>query len=177
MMAKYLILLLIIIPCLAILTFGTRDAMASDPTKPSSFAIGPYKLDMPIKGIKGLKEISASEYDIFKKKFEDEKIYKAPSINFLGLTWDMMLGVVKGKIYKISPGYTTKDKNQADEAAVKALTYCKSYLGEPSEQQAGLFIWETKDGNVILQTAATSEGFAVFLFSTTRSAKEFRQLK
>jgi hypothetical protein len=136
---------------------------------------------MPIKGIKELKEISASEYDIFQKKFEDEKIYKAPNINFLGLTWDMMLGVVKGKIYKISPGYTTKDKNQADEAAMKALTYCKSKLGEPSEQQTGLFlslfIWDTKDGNVILQTAATSEGFAVFLFSTSRNVKEFRQLK
>jgi hypothetical protein len=132
---------------------------------------------MSIKDIKGLKEMSASEYDIFQKKFEDEKIYKAPSINFLGLTWDMMLGVVKGKIYKISPGYTTKDKNQANEAAMKALTYFKSKLGEPSEQQTGLFIWDTKDGNVILQTAVTSEGFAVFLFSTSRSAKEFKQLK
>ena len=177
-MTKYLIFVLIIIlVCLAIVRFGSHDAKASDPTKPSSFPIGPYRLDMPMEDIKGLKEISASEYNIFQRKFEDEKIYKAPSINFLGLTWDMMLGVVKGKIYKISPGYTTKDKNQADEAAIKALTYCKSKLGEPSEQQSGLFIWDTKDGNVILQTVATSEGFAVFLFSTSRGAKEFRQLK
>jgi hypothetical protein len=175
MMAKYLIVLMIIIPCLTILTFGS--VIASDLTKPSSFPVGPYKLDMPIKGIKGLKEISTSEYDIFQRKFEDEKIYKAPNINFLGLSWDMMLGVVKGGIYKISPGYTTKDKNQADEAAMKALIYCKSKLGEPSEQQTGLFIWDTKDGNVILQTAATSEGFAVFLFSTSQTVKEFRQLK
>jgi len=162
---------------LAIVGFDSHDAVASDPTKPSSFAIGPYNLDMPLKDIKGLKEISSDEYDIFQKKFEREKIYKAPSINFLALTWDIMLGVVEGRIYKISSGYTTKDKNQANEAAMKALTYCKSKLGEPSEQQTGLFIWNTKDGNVILQTAATSEGFAVFLFSTSRRVKEFGRIK
>ncbi len=60
--------------------------------------------------------------------------------------------------------------------AMKALRFCTEQLGKPAKQQTGLFIWDTTDGNVILQTAETSEGLAVNLFLTSRSVQKFERL-
>lgn len=155
---------------------GSFTAMASDPSKPPGFAIGPYKLDMSILGLKGLVELTPKQYDIFPKTFKGEKIYNAPNVTFLGFSWNMMLGVVEGKIYKINPYLEIHDKKQANETAMKTLMHCKSKLGEPAQHQTGLFIWDTKDGNVVLQTAETSEGFAVNLFSTSLAVRSFKPL-
>jgi hypothetical protein len=49
-------------------------------------------------------------------------------------------------------------------------------LGKPAEQKTGLFIWDTTDGNVILQTAETVEGLAINLFLTSSSVRKFERL-
>jgi hypothetical protein len=151
--------------------------MASDRSKPTSFAIGPYKLDMSIVGLKGLVEITPAQYDVLPKTFKGEKIFKAPDVSFLRFSWDMMLGVVQGKIYKISPSLVIPDKRQADEATIKVLAYCKSKFGEPVEQQPGLFMWDTSDGNVILQKPLeTPFGFVINLFVTSRAVRSYKPL-
>jgi hypothetical protein len=155
---------------------GSSTEMASDPPNPPSFAIGPYKLDTSIIGLKGLVELTPREYDIFPKTFKGEKIYNGPNVTFLGSSWKVMLGVVEGKIHKINPYLEIYEKEQANEIAMKTLMYCKSKLGEPARQQTGFFIWDTNDGNVVLQTAETSEGFALNLFSTSRAVRSFRPL-
>ncbi len=155
---------------------GSFTAMASDPSNPPSFAIGPYKLDTSIIGLKGLVELSPREYGIFPKTFRGEKIYNGPNVTFLGYSWKVMLGVVERKIYKINPYLEIHEKKQANEIATKTLMYCKSKLGEPAQQQTGFFIWDTNDGNVVLQTAETSEGLALNLFSTSRAIRSFRPL-
>lgn len=158
---------------------GTHNSVAPDASKSMTFSIGSYKLNASVKDYKELEEISPSEYNVIQKKFEDEKIYKAPATNFLGLTWDMMLlGAVGDKIYRINPGYATLDKNQANEAFMKTLTYCKSKLGEPSAQKTdSLFSWDTSDGDVVLQAASTPEEFLVLLFLTSANVKDFKKLK
>ncbi len=149
-------------------------SFASDPVKPKSFPIQSYRLDMPIDGVKGLVELSAEEYKIFPKTFRDEKIYKAPNISFLGFSWDMMIGVVAKKIYKMNPGIVTKNEKIANEISIKTLEYCKSKLGNPIDEKIGRVIWDTEDGSVVLQTGETEEGFAIFLFIASREAKTFK---
>jgi len=46
-------------------------------------------------------------------------------------------------------------------------------LGGPVEQQTGLFLWDTTDGNVILQTGELNEGFVLGLFLTRRPTGPF----
>jgi len=150
--------------------------MASDLSNPASFAIGPYELDMLIVGLEGLVEITPVEYKMLPKTFKGEKIFKAPDVSFLGFSWNMALGVVEGKIYKISPSLMLQGKSQVEEAAVKVLAYCKSELGEPAQQQTGSFMWHTSDGNVILENLETSFGFVINLFSTSGAVRSYKPL-
>ena len=149
---------------------------ASDPVKPKSFPIQSYRLGMPIDGVKGMVELSTEEYKIFPKTFQDEKIYKTPNVLFLGFSWDMMIGAVGKKIYKMNPGIVTKNEKLANEVSIKTLEYCKSKLGDPVDEKIGRVIWDTEDGNVILQTGETEEGFAIFLFIASREAKNYKTL-
>jgi hypothetical protein len=155
---------------------GSFTAMASDLSNPAIFAIGPYNLDMSMAGLEGLVEITSAEYKVLPKTFKGEKIFKAPDVSFLGFSWNMMLGVVGGKIYKISPSLMLQSKSQADEAAMEVLAYCKSELGEPAQQQTGSFMWHTSDGNVILENLETSFGFVINLFSTSGAVRSYKPL-
>lgn len=141
----------------------------------SSFPIGQYKLDTSVDGLTGLTEFSTAEYAIMGRQFEGEKNYNGPPVMFLGRQWNLQLGTVHGKIYKIAPYLELKDKKEANVVAMEALRYCTDKLGKPSEQKTGLFIWNTSDGNVVLQTAETAEGLAVNLFITSRSVRNFKR--
>jgi hypothetical protein len=85
--------------------------MASDLSTRASFAIGPYNLDMSIVGLEGLVEMTSAEYKVLPKTFRGDKVFKAPDVSFLGFSWNMMLGVVEGKIYKISPSLMLQGKS------------------------------------------------------------------
>ena len=139
------------------------------------FAIGSYKLNAPVKELAGLTEFSTAEYVIMGRHFEGEKNYNAPPVTFLGREWKLQLGTVHGNIYKVAPYLAFKDKREANLVAVETRSYCTKTLGKPSEQQTGLFIWDTTDGNVVLQTGETAEGFAVSLFLTSRSVRSFKR--
>jgi len=149
--------------------------MALDSSKPASFAIGPYKLDMSIVSLKGLAEISPAEYKVLPKTFKGEKIFKAPDVSFWGFSWDVRLGVVNGKIYKISPSLMLQGKKGEEELAIKEkiLSYCKAKLGQPAEQSGLSIIWDTSDGNVVLQGLQTPFGFVINLFLTSSAVKGY----
>lgn len=102
-----------------------------------------------------------------------------------------MLSIVQGKIRKIaaliglsnqgtvfkvpvqsklSNGQGSRDLGHEQVAtpfAMQALQYCKERLGSPSEQKTGLFVWDTKDGNVVMQTTAAADGFLIAIFLTS----------
>ncbi len=152
---------------------GTSQA-ESFPARPS-FPVGQYKLDASVEGMTGLIEFSTAEYAIMGRQFEDERNYNAPAVMFLGRQWKLQLGTVHGKIYKIAPYILLKEKKEANVVAMDTLRFCTEKLGKPSEQKTGLFVWDTSDGNVVLQTAETAEGLAVNLFLTSRSVRKFKQ--
>jgi len=144
-------------------------------SKHPSLAVGQYRLDTSIEGVTGLTEFSAAEYAIVEREFKGEKDYNAPPVMFLGREWKLQVGTVHGKTYKIAPYLLLGDKAEANAAAMDTLRYCTEKLGKPSEQETGLFIWDTSDGNVILQTGETAEGFSVSLFLTSGSVRRFER--
>jgi|ERR1035438_1344218 hypothetical protein len=109
------------------------------------------------------------------RQFEAETDYNAPPVTFLGRQWNLMLGTVHSKIYKIAPYLEVKTKPEANPIAMETLRYCMEQLGKPSSQKTGLFIWDTIDGNVVFQTGECADGFAINLFITSRGAATFKR--
>lgn len=141
----------------------------------SAFAVGGYKLGDPTDAT-GLAEFSEMEYSIFERKFRHEQNFHAAPVQFLGYSWNLILGSVAGQIYKIAPYLEVENKLDANSVALAALNYCTLMLGKPSTKQTGLFIWDTTDGNVILQTAKVGNSFGINLFITSRRVREFEQI-
>ena len=143
-------------------------------SKPSraAFTIGTYKLDDSVDPTR-LTEFSEVEYQTMGRQFKNERNFHAPQVIFLGDSWNLMLGTVDGRIYKIASFLEFQTKQEANPVAMAALQYCTVQLGKPSLQQTGMFIWDTLDGNVVLQTAETAEGLGVdwspFLRQTVRT--------
>jgi hypothetical protein len=149
------------------------------PERKPSFPVGGYVLNMMLQDTSGLREFSQTEYEVMRRQFVGEKIWHAAEVDFIhrARPWNLWLGTVEDRLYKIAPFFETWEKNEANEAASDALTFCNQHLGEPAEQRTGLFTWDTTDGNVILQTAETREGFAVNLFLTAGTVREFPPLR
>lgn len=141
-----------------------------------SFSVGGYTLDMVLIDGYPFCELSPAEYETIGRQFVGERIYNAPEIEFVGKRWNITLGTVHGRLYKIASFLELEDKNEANEASSGALTFCNEHLGKPTEQRTGLFVWDTTDGNVILQTAEAKDWFAVNLFLTSRSVRAFQSL-
>jgi hypothetical protein len=148
------------------------------PKRPThtSFAVGPYRLDAPIGDLTGLVEFSAEEYAAMGRQFKGERSYNTSSVQFAGRPWHVMLQAVNGRISKIAPYIELVSKEEANRIAMPLLKYCMEQLGKPAEQKTGLFIWDTTDGNVILQTAENMAGLTISLFLTSRSVQNFERL-
>ena len=146
------------------------------PDPKPSFPIGSYTLNMMLAEGPPFREFSPGEYEVMGRQFVGENIYHAPDVEFVGKPWNLTLGIVQGRLYKIAPFLELGDKTEANEVAFRALTFCTERLGKPAEQRTGFFVWDTTDGNVILQTAECKDGFAVNLFLTARCASEFTRL-
>ncbi len=155
---------------------GQQRASGNRGALHTSFPIGPYHLDAPVEGIAGLREFSSDEYAIMGRQFHGERNYNAPPVEFLGRQWSLMLGTVNGKIYKIAPFLEARSKSEANPIAMATLQFCTETLGKPTSQKTGLFIWDTADGNTILQTSETSGGLAINLFLTSRAVRGFRRV-
>jgi hypothetical protein len=108
--------------------------------------------------------------------FEGERNYNAPAISVFGdKKWDVMLQTVNGFISKIAINVVLSAEREANQVALRLLGYCIKELGKPNEQRTGFFIWDTTDGNVILQTGETADGLAVALFLTSKSIQNFKK--
>jgi hypothetical protein len=153
---------------------GGPKATLKVPVLNTLFDFRQFKLDQEISDFTGLEELSRLEYAALKRTFKDETTYNAPPANFLGRSWQLILGTVRGRIYKIAAFISLPTKQEADSRVVEAHQYCKDLLGPPSEKTAKHFIWDTKDGNVVLQTTTKGlDGFLVSIFLTSASVRHF----
>jgi tetratricopeptide (TPR) repeat protein len=144
--------------------FQPTAVLALKPLPPS---VGRYKLGMPANSFTGLTELSSAEYALM-APLVGERIYHAQPAEFLGETWQVMLGVAQGHVSKISPYRTVRDQRTAAKLAAKVSAFFRAQLGPPKEE-GGLRMWDASDGNAILQTGQLGTDFFVTVFLTSRS--------
>ena len=142
----------------------------------NNFDFGKFQLDEKLDDLTGLVEFSPEKYAIMIRRFKGEKNYDAPPINFLGRPWQLMLSTVHGQICKVAIDICLSNEREATPIATEALQYCKERLGSPTEQKTGLFVWDTKDGNVVLQTTEGAEGFLIAIYLTSSAIRKFELL-
>jgi hypothetical protein len=107
-------------------------------------------LDANIGDLRGLKELSATDYLALPKRFSDEQIFKAPVLRFLGHKWKITIGARAGYIRKIFAENAPLDRGQAEAIFSGARAYWLRQLGKPSEESFSRIIWDAEFGNVII---------------------------
>lgn len=132
--------------------------------------IGNYSLGQNIRDASHLTEISRLEYNALPKGFVGEKILRAPDFTFLGYSWNMVLGVINHRIYKLSAQFISDNAHMADVAYSEAINFCSKQYGTPSSgknlpsslrtlyERSGfieseldrVMVWDTSFGNVIV---------------------------
>jgi hypothetical protein len=130
-------------------------------------AVGPYALDAGIENLEGLTELSRIEYRALPKTFTGEKIYTAPELDFLDFQWNVCIGVLRGRIYKISPQLITEDPGKAQPAFAATFAHFFSVMGEPAERMGSGVIWRSPEGNVILEQDRHGDIHRVQFFLTS----------
>jgi len=141
--------------------------------------IGGYYLNMPIKEMFDLRDLTLEEYRMFesvgiKRIFRDEKIYHGKDINFMGAVWNTIIGATEGRVYKISLQNTNADKSESDQIFKSAYEYLFKEMGKYSEYNPSTkrYIWDTPEGNVILDQAFNVGEYCIQLFLTSSLIKQ-----
>ena len=136
--------------------------------------INEYYLNMPVKEMFDLRELSLEEYKTFesagiKRIFKDEKIYNGKDINFVGAVWNTLIGATEGRTYKISLQNISSNKDEADRILKLAYDYLFKEMGKHSEYNPSTkrYFWETGEGNVILSQQSGMGMYSVQLFITS----------
>jgi hypothetical protein len=143
-------------------------------TTSASLPIDKYKLDMSIQGLSGLTEFSDTEYAIFGRHFDSEINFHAPEIKFINRQWKVDLGTVRGMVYKIALYFESDNKDTVTNVSADLMLYCQQLLGKPSQQNDLIYIWDTSDGNVVMQLGKVESTYMINLFETSRSVKSFK---
>ena len=94
--------------------------------------IGDYSLGQYIDKESHLVEISQLGYKGLPKMFHGEKLFRAPDVTFLGYSWNMVLGVINHRIYKLSAQFISDNARMADITYSEAINFCSKQYGTPS---------------------------------------------
>jgi len=142
----------------------------------TSFSLGGCSLESRPRDISILKELTSQEYMIFPRQFNGEVIYHAQAFDFLGRQWQLMISVVKEKLYKWAASLELEIDEDGKEWRHDVFQYCERFLGSPTQENQGVFLWDTPDGNVILQFTQTDELDDISIFATSREIRKLERL-
>jgi hypothetical protein len=128
---------------------GTRTA--------AEFPLGDYRLDMRLEDINGLKELTLQEYAVFGRDSLQEVVYHVSPTEFVGHSWNMMVGTIEGKIYQLGASLAFSAEKETTKLIKNVYECCELYLGTPTEEEQGSYIWDTDAGKVIFLFAVIQE--------------------
>jgi len=111
---------------------------------------GPYKLNEPVGSLEGLTEFSPLEYAVLASNLSNNMVFHAPPVDFLGHQWQVTIGSLGGRVYRIASQFITEQPQIAERVFHSAYAECVRKLGEPSERHGQRVIWNTIKGNVLL---------------------------
>jgi hypothetical protein len=141
--------------------------------------IGPYRLDMNTAEAAKLVELTPAEKKALNVtvEFKNERIYHAPPAGFAGASWEIVLGAVDGRVYKVSALLVLENREQRDRMWRNLDGLLRTPLGTPATAVATIITWDTEDGNVVMNRADTGAAYAVVLTLTSRAVTGFVRIK
>jgi hypothetical protein len=136
-------------------------------------AIGQYRIDMRIDDIKGFFSLSSEELVALNPevKFEDEQILHAPDAEFMDLSWDTILGLVDGAIYKISIQLTGA-RAEVGRVQRQLIIYCTKHYGKGNNTT----LWDCSDGNIVLYANNFGSQAMLNVFVTSAKVSQFKRI-
>ncbi len=164
---------------------GTEGGVVKEPVKPTvrrglAPKLGPYHFGMKTSDVPNLKELTPTEKETLSLgiEFKNERIYYAPPAEFAGVSWDIVLGAVEGRVYKVSALDALNSREQRDMIWRHLEGDLRNRLGAPATATAALMVWDTEDGNVIANRADSGGAYVVVLTLTSRTVSGFtRRIK
>jgi hypothetical protein len=119
--------------------------------------IGEYYLGQDIKTVRGLVELTPEEYAALWSfqggvGLPGEQVFNAPKVTFNQHLWDLTVGTLNGKVYKLALQYISTDRAEARSIFEETLKFVKLQMGAPAEQPKTpkWYLWDSTDGNVVL---------------------------
>ncbi len=132
------------------------------------FKVGEYRLDMNFQDVARLKELTEEEYAVFGRESLQDVIYHACPTEFLGHTWEIMVGAIEGKLYEIGAIFQMKAEEYKPNFTDNIFKHCELLLGTPAHEAQGRFIWDTNSGRVVFQYAIIMDTFEADIFVTNK---------
>ena len=131
--------------------------------------IGIYALEEIVTDDNRLEEIPEAEMQSLQKTFVGEQIRRAPSASFLDLDWDLWVGTIDGRIYKLSALFADESSALADEVFSKATIFCDQQYGRPVKHpNACAMMWRTPFGNIVVDRQSVLGHHCVNFHATSR---------
>jgi hypothetical protein len=137
--------------------------------------VGPYSLTQHINIAKGLKEFSEEEYLSaelagIKLVLENERLFNGINVHFAANPWDStMIASTNGQIYKISLQFNSSNKILAKTVLQTTMAFVNREIGKYNEHPlfSNKYIWDTKEGNIILYKMKRLQIYSVNIFFTS----------
>lgn len=136
-------------------------------------SIGQYRIDERINDLERFSPLSAEEIVLLNPevRFEGEQILHAPQAHFMDLQWNTILGVVNGKIYRISIQWTGP-RAEVGKVHRQIVIYCTKNYGKGKSMS----FWDASDGNVVLYGNNFGSEAMLNVFVTSRKVRQFTRL-
>lgn len=143
------------------------------------FCLGNYRLDSNISCLSELTELSPEEFRSLNRtvQFEGERLYHAPPAEFLGQSWDTVLGTVHGRIYKIALQLTGLTRSNGGAMSRAVLVFVTKQQGRRPKSEGPVFFWDTADGNIVFHDAWLGNELVLNLFLTSGKIRNFQRIQ
>jgi hypothetical protein len=142
------------------------------------FPVGPYCLNSSITALHGLTELSHTELYVLNSQcpFRGEKILHAPHVEFVGRSWDPILGTVDNRIYKIALqiGELTRGEGRAIHKSV--VDFVTKQQESKPKREGPMLVWDTSDGNIVFHESQLGEEIVLKFFLTSSAVRTFQRL-
>jgi hypothetical protein len=150
---------------------GSVKSRISDASVREICADWPYEIESLADSLPDLHEFSTSEYSLLPKSFAHERIYNASPMLFAGKQWDVVIGAINGRIYKLAPCISMFSEKEANAAFLEIHQLCVRAFGNATEHRIGQAIWDCSDGNVILRQAGALGYHQIDLIVTSSAVR------
>jgi hypothetical protein len=115
--------------------------------------IAGYSLGQQLRNDPRLVELGPVEYEVLGWTFEQERIFKAGHIEFLGRPAELVIGTVDGRICKLALQFVADSVASSAALLSEISHFCEGEFGPPAgTPDDATVIWDTDFGKVILET-------------------------